>query len=159
MRKKTADDSIHIETKLHAPVQAVWKAWTDPGLILKWFGSDPAGVGLSAHVDLRPGGKYEISFRSSDGSRHTCFGVYKEVVKFSRLIFSWEWKSEPGVESRVTVHLTPAGNNTMMNFEHAHVGNKSLHNYQAGWQDTFSKLQHLLSMENQDGDRQDSRGS
>jgi uncharacterized protein YndB with AHSA1/START domain len=144
VKKKKAEDLIHIEIIIHAIQQAVWRAWTDPGLILQWFGSDPNGVGVSAHVDLRPGGSYEISFRGSEGITHTCFGVYREVKVFSRLVFSWQWKSEPGVESRVTVLLTPAGDNTFMQFEHAHVGNKSAHNYKTGWQNTFVKLERLL---------------
>ena len=145
MKEKKADDSIHLDTIIHAPIQAVWNAWTHPGLILQWFGSDPNGVGISAHVDLRPGGSFEISFRGSEGIAHTCFGVYKEVAAFSRLIFSWEWKSEPGVESRVTVLLTPEGDHTLMQFEHAHVGSKSAHNYKAGWRDTFVKLERVLN--------------
>jgi uncharacterized protein YndB with AHSA1/START domain len=145
MKKNKADDLIHIETIIHASMESVWRAWTDPGLILKWYGSDPNGAGVSAHVDLRPGGNYEISFRGSEGTTHTCFGVYKEVAVLSRLVFSWQWKSEPGVESQVTVILSPDGDHTLMLFEHAHVGNKSAHNYEAGWQDTFVKLERLLN--------------
>lgn len=139
------DDLIHIETIIHAPLPAVWKAWTSPGTILQWFGSDPQGVGISAHVDLRPGGNYEISFRASEGIAHTCFGVYQEVTAFSKLVFSWQWKSEPGVESQVTVLLTPEAHHTFMQFEHAHVGKKSAHNYEAGWRNTFLKLERVLN--------------
>ncbi len=139
------DDSISLEIKIPSPVQDVWKAWTDPVLILKWIGSDPKGEGLKAQLDVRPGGMFEISFRGSDGVEHTCFGMYTEVKEFRKLIFSWEWKSEPGVESFVTIELTPDSDHTRMDFEHSHVGNHSRHNYQAGWKATFEKLTHLLN--------------
>ena len=139
------EDSINLEIKIDAPFQAVWKAWTDPALILQWIGSDPKGEGMNAQMDVRPGGMYEISFRGSDRVKHTCFGMYTEVKEFRKLIFSWEWKSEPGVESFVTIELTPDGDFTLMDFEHSHVGNRSRHNYQAGWRATFEKLTHLLN--------------
>jgi Uncharacterized conserved protein len=100
---------------------------------------------VNAHVDLRPGGSYEISFRGFEGITHTCFGVYKEVAAFGRLVFSWQWKSEAGIESQVTVLLTPKEEHTFMQFEHAHVGDKSAHNYKAGWRATFAKLDGLVS--------------
>ena len=118
------DDTISIEILIHAAVQEVWKAWTDPVLILKWFGSDADGKGLKAELDVRPGGIYEISFSASDRSEHTCSGVYAVVKEFSKLTFTWTWKSEPGVESLVTVLLYPEGDHTLMSFKHAHVGNE-----------------------------------
>ena len=138
------DDSIKLETRINASVFDVWKAWTDPALILEWIGSDPDGKGLKAQMDTRSGGKYEISFRASDGSEHTFFGTYAEVKEFQKLVFSWEWKNEPGVESLVTIELRPDGNETLMHFTHSGVGNRSMHNYLTGWRSTFEKLRHVL---------------
>jgi uncharacterized protein YndB with AHSA1/START domain len=101
-------------------------------------------------MDVRPGGTFEISFRGSDYVEHTCFGMYTEVKEFRKLIFSWEWKSEPGVESLVIMELTPDGNDTFMQFEHAGVGNHSMHNYLAGWEMTFEKLKRLLNRKQPD---------
>jgi len=139
------ENSIILEIKIHAPIQEVWRAWTDPALILKWIGSDPEGEGLKAQMDVRPGGTYEISFRGSDRVEHTCFGIYTEVKEFRKLIFSWEWKSEPGVESFVEIELTSDNDHTLMQFEHSHVGSRSMHNYVAGWKATFEKLEQLLN--------------
>ena len=139
------NDTVNIETVFHAPVNRIWKAWTDPLVILKWFGSDPNGEGVKAEMDVRPGGSFMISFKNSDNSEHTCFGVYKEVYNDRRLSFTWEWKSEPGVESLVTVILSPANDDTKMSFEHANVGTASAHNYLAGWKATFEKLERILA--------------
>jgi uncharacterized protein YndB with AHSA1/START domain len=150
MMKNKVDDSISLEITNHAPIQNVWKAWTDPALILKWIGSDPKGKGLKAQMDVQPGGTFEISFRGSDRVEHTCFGMYTEVKELRKLIFSWEWKSEPGVESLVIIELTPHGNDTFMQFEHTGVGNHSIHNYLDGWTKTFEKLQQLLNRKQSD---------
>ena len=129
---------------LNASVEKVWKAWTAPELILKWFGSDPNGIGISANLDVRTKGKYEITFQDSDQTEHTCCGYYREVNKPNKLIFTWTWKSEPDVESLVILSLTPHGDRTHMQFDHHHVGTKSIHNYLSGWKGAFAKLEYLL---------------
>jgi uncharacterized protein YndB with AHSA1/START domain len=138
-------NGICIETIINAPVEKVWQAWTVPDIILQWFGSDPNGRGISAALDVKPGGSFEISFSDSDGTAHTCNGGYILVEKFTKLKFSWTWKSEPGVTSFVTVVLTPENDNTQMNFTHANIGNASRHNYLQGWNATFTKLKMVLS--------------
>lgn len=138
------NDTIFIEMVINAPVQDAWKAWTKPELILKWFGSDPNGKGLNASLDVRVGGRYEIAFENSDQTGHSCSGVYLEVNEPAKLVFDWEWKSEPGVISIVSVLFASDGCHTRMRFEHAHVGNESAHNYDNGWRGAFLKLEQLL---------------
>ncbi|TDW99916.1 SRPBCC family protein [Dinghuibacter silviterrae] len=135
---------VHIDTHLNFPAAHVWRAWTDPAMILQWFGSDPEGTGVSANLDVRPGGAYEISFRDSDGTVHTCFGTYEAVEPNNLLSFTWTWASEPHQPSLVTVRLTPDGAGTMMAFTHAGVWSNSEHAYKEGWTRTFTKLERTL---------------
>lgn len=137
-------DIITIETKIHAFVEQVWSAWTEPSVISKWFGSDADGKVLDAKMEVKPGGSFKINFANGDGSQHTCFGIYEEVKPFSKLSFNWQWKEEPGVNSFVTVLLTKENNFTRMQFTHAHVGTASAHNYLEGWKSTFKKLEKVL---------------
>ncbi|MEO6454787.1 MAG: SRPBCC domain-containing protein [Ginsengibacter sp.] len=142
---ETADnDAVTISVLISAPIKNVWKAWTEPSLILKWFGSDPNGKVLKAKLDVRKGGSFEITFRDADQTEHSCSGVYIDVQKFSKLNFSWMWKSELGVESFVTIALTSEGNFTRMLFQHSNIGTASKHDYLNGWQATFSKLERML---------------
>jgi uncharacterized protein YndB with AHSA1/START domain len=138
------NNTVSLKIMIHAPLEKTWEAWTDPALILKWFGSDPKGEGIKAEMDVRPGGKFEISFRDSNGTEHTCSGDYLVVEKPAKLSFTWNWKSEPGVESRVTVSFIDKQNSTLMQFEHANLGSASKHDYLQGWQSTFAKLESLL---------------
>src|SRR5260221_8502475 len=100
-------DIVTIEKIFDVPIMNMWNAWTDPSVVIKWFGSEPGGEVLEAKLDVKPGGRFKITFRNPDQTEHTCSGVYAEVVEFSKLSFSWEWKSEPGVVSFVTMLLTP----------------------------------------------------
>ena len=137
--------SIQIERTFSVPTGAVWRAWTDATMVSRWFGSDPAGKVVTAQLDARPGGRFEVSFRDSSGAEHTCSGVYVVVGPESKLSFSWQWRSEPGVESFVTVRLKPQGGGTLMQFEHSRLGEGSTHNYGVGWRATFDKLANVLS--------------
>ena len=139
------NDTITIGVTISAPVKNVWKAWTNPALIFKWFGSDPNGKVMKAKLNVHVGGSFEITFKDSDQTEHTCSGVYIDVQEFSKLTFTWTWKSEPGVESLVTVALTSDGDFTRMLFQHEHIGSASRHNYLSGWQATFSKLERMLT--------------
>jgi len=142
---ETATDKVQLEVLLPAPIEKVWKAWTEPGSITKWFGSDPNGKVLNAVLNVCPGGFFEITFQDSNRTEHTSFGVYSFVREFTSLAFSWNWKSEPGVESIVTVELKSENNFTRMLFRHEHLGKSSQHNYEEGWKSTFLKLERSLS--------------
>lgn len=93
------NSSVSIETTIHSSIERVWEAWTNPTLIMNWFGSDPNGKVLKAELDVRPGGYFEVTFQDSDLTEHTCSGIYDEVQAMSKLTFSWQWKSESGIES------------------------------------------------------------
>lgn len=139
------DDTIKIETSFNLAVEKVWEAWTDPLILLEWFGSDTNGKGIKATMNLHVGGTYEITFADSNGIQHTCIGKYLIVEKCKLLSFTWEWKNEPGVESLVTIRLKGEKNNTLMIFEHRNVGDASAHSYLAGWKATFLKLERTLT--------------
>ena len=141
----TTPTSVRIERHFDVLPGKVWRGWTDPEVVRLWFGSDPAGKVLAAQLDVRPGGSFEVSFMDSDGTEHTCSGVYADVQPETKLSFSWRWKSEPGVETFVSVLLERRGTGTQMYFEHAQVGSASLHDYATGWRSTFGKLERALT--------------
>jgi len=138
------NNRIHIERIFDAPVELVWQAWTTPELLMLWFGSDPNGTVQKARVDLKVGGTYEIDFKDSDLSAHSCHGMFIEIEQNRKLIFSWEWKSEPGHISQVEVNLFSVGDKTKMIFEHRDLNPDSLHNYEYGWNSGFNKIDNAL---------------
>lgn len=142
---RTMDEAtVVIKTTFHVPVEKVWQAWTNPALIMRWFGSDPHGSVSKAVLDVRTGGHFEITFNDSDKTEHTCSGIYKDVEKFRKLTFSWMWKSEPGFESSVCLLLIGEGNATHMQFTHSDLWHESKHSYEQGWRGAFSKLEKIL---------------
>ena len=144
METKTKNTTAVVTTVISATVEKVWEAWTTPGLILKWFGSDLNGTGKQAQLDVRPGGYFEITFQDSDGSEHTSYGNYSLVEKHKTLSFSWTWKTEPGNESFVRVEFLETNDGATLRLVHSNLWSGSEHDCQMGWQGAFFKLKRLL---------------
>ena len=88
---------------------AVFRAWTDPEQLARWFGPGAFTV-VRAELDLRAGGAYRIVFDAGDGEPVTLTGEYVEIDPPRRLVFTWSWAlvwpDQP--ESLVTVELAAA---------------------------------------------------
>jgi uncharacterized protein YndB with AHSA1/START domain len=137
--------SLTIEWRFDQPPEVVWRAWTDPDWMARWAGSDPKGKVLSVELDVRPQGRFEVTFANGDGTQHTFHGVYREVKLPRRLAFTWGWRSEPGVETFIIVSLVPEGQGTLMRFEHSGLGYASSHDYASGWRSTFQKMESVVA--------------
>jgi uncharacterized protein YndB with AHSA1/START domain len=133
-------NKVIIERVFNAPVKLVWSIWTEPEFIKLWFGSDPDGTVLSADVDLSVGGKYKIAFQDSNGSLHTAFGEYVEIIKFSKLHYTWEWESEAGYVSEVIVEFMAQGEKTLSKLTHSNLNPNSIHGYKDGWNGAMDKI-------------------
>ncbi|MDP3510850.1 MAG: SRPBCC family protein [Candidatus Melainabacteria bacterium] len=72
---------------IDAPPAKVFRAWTEPDLIVQWFTPPPYKT-ISAEVDLRAGGSNVIVMQAPDGTEIPNRGIYLEVVKNERLVFT-----------------------------------------------------------------------
>lgn len=69
------------------PRHLVWKAWTTPALLMQWFTPKPWET-VACEIDLRPGGAFNTTMRSPDGTDFPNSGCYLEVVDGERLVFT-----------------------------------------------------------------------
>jgi uncharacterized protein YndB with AHSA1/START domain len=104
-----------------APREVVFAAWTDPAQAAQWWG--PQGfTTISCEMDVRPGGAYRACMRSPEGTKHCRRGVYRQVVKPERLVFSFAWEDSdgnPGHEMIVTVTFAEVGSRTRLTLHQA----------------------------------------
>jgi len=100
--KLLGDREIVATRMLDAPRELVWKVWTDPGHIGKWWG--PNGFRTTTHsMDLRPGGHWRYVMHGPDGRDYHNRVTYLEVVRPERLVYNLG--SEEDVEP-VSHHVT-----------------------------------------------------
>ena len=100
-----------------APRERIWAAWTDPKLLAQWWG--PNGFTAPVcEVDARPGGAILVHM-SGYGHVNPMKGVFKEVVKPERLVFTNNayadiGAAEPNSESLTTVTFKDLGGKTQV---------------------------------------------
>ena len=116
--------------------EKVWRAWTDPQAVKKWWGPGPGEPVSVAELDVRVGGRFRIVFGGADGNAHECVGVYREVVPNRKLVFTWTWpRTTPERESLVTIV-----------FRHEQfVDEKVRDDHKRGWSGVLDKLEQFLA--------------
>jgi uncharacterized protein YndB with AHSA1/START domain len=104
----TSNDRELILTRLiDAPRALLFRCWTEPDLIKRWFVPAPWTI-AHAEVDLRPGGRSLIVMRDPDGNEFPNPGIYLEVVKDEKLVFTdayvsaWQPSEKPFMTGIVT---------------------------------------------------------
>lgn len=81
---------ITVETIVHAPIAAVWKAYTSPADIVKWNAASDDWHTTRASVDLRVGGSFSSRMEARDGSFGFDFaGTYTAVTPNRRIEYSF----------------------------------------------------------------------
>lgn len=87
-----SDLEILITREFDAPRDLVFKAMTDPALILRWWGNST----VVDNMDVRPGGSWRFVGHMPDGSEHAFRGEYREVVAPERIVQTFEYEPLAG---------------------------------------------------------------
>ena len=107
---------ITVETKVAAPIEQVWDAYTTPADIKQWNAASADWHTTTASVELREGGKFVSRMEAKDGSMGFDFaGTYTKIVKNKLIEYSFgdrtarvEFTPDPkGVLIRVTFDSEP----------------------------------------------------
>ena len=107
------DDCILITREFDAPKHLVFRAWTEPGLIERWWGGERGEV-KSVVVDLRVGGTWRCVMVLDDGSEAAFRGEYREVVPDERIVSTEVYEGAPGAQALNTVTLEERDGRTML---------------------------------------------
>ncbi len=83
------DPKLDLELKREVDVspQLVWRAWTEPELLMKWFTPAPWRT-TACELDLRPGGKFRTVMEGPAGEKHDNTGCVLAVVPHQLLVFT-----------------------------------------------------------------------
>lgn len=78
-----------------APRDVVFKAFTDPELIPKWWGPRRYETFVD-HAEVRPGGRWRYINRDTDGTEYGFKGVYHDIAAPDRIVQTFEFEGMPG---------------------------------------------------------------
>ena len=128
---------ITVETTVNAPVEKVWKSWSEPQHIKNWCAASEDWHAPKAENDLRTGGTFITRMEAKDGSFGFDFGGVYDNVKKNELI---EYTMGDG--RKVHVIFSPAGDQTKIVETFDAEAMNSVEMQRGGWQailDNFKK--------------------
>ncbi|MDJ1434696.1 SRPBCC family protein [Halostagnicola sp. A-GB9-2] len=106
---ETTETSLTVRRTVNAPTEAVWRAFTDPDEVGRWYGSDMMDVEIHA-LEAEPGGSFSITMRN-DEDDHDIECEFLEVIERERLVHTW-------YVGRVTVEFDEVGQGTEVVLTH-----------------------------------------
>lgn len=83
LRKDLANNKLFITREFAAPVETVWQAWTDSGLLDQWWAPKPWKANTKM-MDFRTGGFWLYAMEGPDGEKHWARADFKDVVPNKR---------------------------------------------------------------------------
>lgn len=133
-------ESIEVRRVLPAPIDEVFRWWTEPELLARWM--SPVGQ-VEAEVDLRVGGRLKIVMR--DGPieiEHE--GKYVEIDRPRRVVFTWQSRFTAGV-SLVAVSLETDGDmSTSVLIVHSQLPASATDSHGGGWAAMLARFEREL---------------
>ncbi|WNV88769.1 SRPBCC family protein [Umezawaea sp. Da 62-37] len=97
------DTRILITREFDAPRHLVYRAWTEPALIRRWWNSGHGEVTV-ADVDLRVGGTWRYVLVTPSGHEVGFHGVYREIVPNERLVNTEAYEGIPDADEQASVN-------------------------------------------------------
>jgi len=157
--KKTKEPEFVITRIFDAPRELVWKAWTDPERVKRWWGPKNFTSPFSK-IDFRVGGAYLFCMRSPEGQDFWSTGVYREIVEPERIVCTDSFADEKGnvvpatyygmsadfpLELQVILTFEEHDGRTKMTLRHVGIPVGEMSDLtQAGWNESFDKLAESL---------------
>lgn len=155
--------TITITRILNAPREQVWKAWTEPEQLKKWWGPKDF-TAPSIENDLRTGGKYTYVMHGPAGTEYDkdmpSGGEYLEVVPMEKIVASDYFMDDNGNkvnaaavgmpgewpdEMKVTVTFEDAGEGkTKLTLVHEGHPADFAHMAEAGWNESLDKFEAIV---------------
>jgi uncharacterized protein YndB with AHSA1/START domain len=142
---KVEERELLIVRIFDAPRELVFKAWTTPGHLSRWFG--PEGFTVpTCEIDFRAGGIFRFVMRGPDGKDYPFDGEYVEIVEPSRIVFRGNIHDVPGQDVLTTVIFTEHEGKTKLTVYQIYaVESYATRGAPVGWSQTLDHLAEFVA--------------
>ncbi len=124
--------------------ERVFDAWLDPRSAGRWLFATPTGVMVRAEIDARVGGRFcFVDRRDGDDVEHE--GVYHEIVRPHRLVFSFGVPKFSAEFTRVRIEIAAAATGCELTLTHENVLAEYAEQTQQGWTGILAGLAATLA--------------
>ena len=144
-----SDDELLITREFDAPPALVYRAWTTPELVAKWWHGNRGDV-TSIDIDLRVGGTWRYVMRAAGDFEVAFHGEYREVVPNRRLVSTEIYEGAPDAVAVTTTTFTDLGGRTRLEIlvQHSSKQARDMHlesGMEDGLQDALALVDGLLA--------------
>lgn len=142
-----SDTQILITREFDAPRHLVYRAYTTPELIRRWWAGDRGEV-TSAEVDLRPGGSWRYVMTANPGFEVAFRGEYQEIIDGERIVATEVFEGAPDAAAVTTTTFTEHDGRTTLSILVQHISqeNRDMHlnsGMEAGMQESMNHLEEV----------------
>jgi uncharacterized protein YndB with AHSA1/START domain len=136
-----------ITREFDAPAHLVYRAYTTPELIKRWWAGERGQV-TSAEVDLRPGGTWRYVMIANAGFEVAFHGEYKEIIPAERIVTTDIFEGMPDAAALTTTTFAEKDSRTVLSMliEHSSQENRDAHvnsGMEGGMQESMTKLEQV----------------
>ena len=147
MTAQSGELTLEIKRVLPAARPVVFRAFTAPDQLARWWGPDGFTV-PSLEFNPRAGDSYRIEMQPPEGDPFYLTGDFREVVPPARLAYTFEWEDPDPDDVKTLVELSfrDLDESTEVVLAHAPFkteGRRELH--RSGWTESFDKLEQFIS--------------
>jgi uncharacterized protein YndB with AHSA1/START domain len=140
---------ITIEREFDAPRELLFRAWTDPELLVQWLGPRRLKMRVDQH-ELRDGGRWRFTHWGDDGTEHHFRGVFHGTPSVDGIVRTFEYEGAPGRVSLEWLRFEARANKTLarMNAVHQSVEARDAmieSGMEEGVEDGMQRLDELLA--------------
>jgi uncharacterized protein YndB with AHSA1/START domain len=138
------DTQILIRRDFDAPRHLVYRAWTTPELVKRWW-SGRRGDVTSVDIDLRVGGGWRYVMTATEGFEVAFHGEYREIIPDERIVSTEVYEGMPGAEALDTITFTELDGRTTVEIlvEHGSREARDAH-IESGMEDGLQEAMDLL---------------
>jgi uncharacterized protein YndB with AHSA1/START domain len=141
------ETQILITREFDAPKHLVWRAWTTPELIRRWWAGKRGEVTL-VEVDLRVGGRWRYVMTASGGFEVGFHGEYRELEPESRMVSTEIYEGFPDAAALNTATFVERDGRTTLTVlvEHSCQEHRDGHinsGMEGGMQESFDALEEV----------------
>jgi len=142
-----ADTQILITREFNAPRHLVYRAWTTPELVKRWWAGDRGEVTI-AEIDLRPGGSWRYVMIANGGFEVAFHGEYTEIVPDERIVSTEIFEGMPDAASVSTATFTETDGRTTLTIlvQHTSKEHRDIHvnsGMEGGLQEALDHLEQV----------------
>lgn len=147
---------LAFERKSKLSIESIWKGWTDPETLMKWFCPRPWKV-TECRIDPRPGGEFYTLMKGPQGESMPGHGCFLEVVPLQKLVWTNSLSAgfRPAIVDAMgfaftgTILLSKSEGVTLYRavVKHANMEGQKQHaamGFQEGWGMAFQQLEELV---------------